>query len=76
MVESLSQEERDVILYPKGIAKLPTKDTNKASVSPAKTEAEPKDPPQQPKKPQKKKTEDAENEAVGSNTLRRVELYS
>jgi hypothetical protein len=63
--EALSQEERDVILDPKGTMKLPTKDTNKVlavSVSPVKaTDTEPTQPS---KKQQKQKAEDAENDMV------------
>jgi chromatin assembly factor 1 subunit A len=63
--EALSQEERDVILDPKGTTKLPAKDTNKVlamSVSPAK--AADTEPTQLSKKQQKQKAEDAENDMV------------
>jgi chromatin assembly factor 1 subunit A len=67
--ESLSQDERDTIIDPKGTARPPTKDTNKASVSPAKSiDTEAKNLPHQPKRQQKKKLDD-ENEAVGPYTM-------
>jgi len=73
--DSLPQDKQDAILNPKDIGKLPTKDPNKASVSPAKSiDTEPKDLPQQLKK-QKKKLEDEENEVVGPNTSQCIRLY-
>ncbi|KIM80821.1 hypothetical protein PILCRDRAFT_822100 [Piloderma croceum F 1598] len=66
--ESLSQDERDAIIDPKGTARRPTKDTNKASVSPAKsTGTEAKNPPHQPTRQQKKL--DDENEAQSDASL-------
>jgi chromatin assembly factor 1 subunit A len=67
--ESLSQDERDAIIDLKGTARRPTKDTIKASVSPAKSiDTEAKNLPHQPKRQQKKKLDD-ENEAVGPDTM-------
>jgi hypothetical protein len=74
MFDSLSQDEQDTIIDPKGIAKLPAKDTNKASISPARTDTEPKHPPHQPKRHQKKMKDDAENDAASFYIFRGVEL--
>lgn len=69
LFDAFSQAERDVMLDPKGTAKLPTKDTNMTddaiNVSPAKpNDLDPKESPQQTKKQQKKKANDSENDQV------------
>lgn len=62
--EALPEEEQNLILDPRGLAKLPTKHSSESSVIPAKDiGVEPKESPQQVKK-QKKKAENAENDVV------------
>ena len=49
---------------------MPTKDTNKASASPAKlVDSDLKELAQQPKKQQKMKSEDTENDVVGCHIM-------
>ena len=68
LFEALTQDERDKIFDPKRAAKLPTKDSNQDGVSPSKLiEPEPQESPQQAKK-QQKSSENAENDAVCTNT--------
>jgi chromatin assembly factor 1 subunit A len=63
--ESLTQEERDAILDPKGTAKVPPKENlSEASKSVDVAVDTSKGSPEGPKKLQKKKGEDEENDSV------------
>ncbi|KAF9566259.1 hypothetical protein CPC08DRAFT_657870 [Agrocybe pediades] len=62
--EGYSQEERDAIIDPKGNNKLPPKELNKPSTTPASdSKVEEKNAPQSAKKQGKKKAEEVENDS-------------
>jgi chromatin assembly factor 1 subunit A len=66
---SLSQEERDAILDPKGVAKVPPKENLSETSKPVDVTADAsKGLPEGPKKQQKKKGEDEENDLVRSRS--------
>jgi len=65
MFESSSEEERDVIIDPKGSNKLPAKELNKPSASQTSDiKGDEKETPQSTKKQGKKKAEEVENDNV------------
>lgn len=64
LFEALSQEERDVVIDPKGTNKLPTKELNKPVASSEGKTEDGKGTPQSAKKQGKKKADEHENDNV------------